>query len=153
MGALSAGRSRFASALAATVLTVLLLLLFGRTAELFLLLFIAVLFSLYLGAVADAIQRCTAVPRRWAVLLAVLLTLVLIAGFIWIFVPPVVSQTQALLKVLPQYIINTESAIDQVIARNPALRSVWHPGEHRVILAVYDQVSRYFADVVPNLFS
>ncbi|HEU4642768.1 MAG TPA: AI-2E family transporter [Gemmatimonadaceae bacterium] len=152
MSALSTGRFRFGSALAATVLTVLLLLLLGRTAELFLLLFIAVLFSLYLGAVADAIQRRVTVPRRSGVLLAVLLTLVIIAGFIWIIVPPVVSQTQALLKVLPQYIINTESAIDQMIARNPALRSVWHPGEHRVILAIYDQVSGYFADVVPKLF-
>lgn len=152
MSALSTGRFRFAPVLAGTILTVLLLLLLGRTAELFLLLFIAVLFSLYLGAVADAIHGRTALPRRSAVLLAVLLTLAVLAGLIWILVPPVVTQTQALIKVLPTYVVNTETAIDQIIARNPALRSVWHPGEHRVILAVYDQVSGYFSDVVPKLF-
>ncbi|HEX6535899.1 MAG TPA: AI-2E family transporter [Gemmatimonadaceae bacterium] len=153
MSALSTGRFRFAPVLAGTILTVLLLLLLGRTAEIFLLLFIAVLFSLYLGAVADAIHGRTSVPRHTAVLLAVLLTLAVLAGLIWILVPPVVTQTQALLKVLPTYIVNTESAIDQIIARNPALRSVWHPGEHRVVLAIYDQISGYFADVVPKLFS
>lgn len=146
------GRFRFAPVLAGTVFTVLLLLLLGATAQLFLLLFLAVLFSLYLGAIADVIHRRTGFPRPAAVLLAVLLTLGLLVGFIWLLVPPVVAQTQALLQVLPDYILNLEHGIDQAITRNPALRSVWHPGEHRVLLAVYQQASGYFADVVPKLF-
>ena len=48
-------RFRFAPLLAATVLTVLLLWLFGTVADVLLLLFLAILLSLFLGAVADAI--------------------------------------------------------------------------------------------------
>lgn len=146
-----AGRFRFAPVLAATVFTVLLLLLLGKTAELFLLLFIAVLISLYLGAVADALARRTRLTRRWSVLVAVLLSLGALAGFFWLFVPPVVAQTQQLLKVLPNYVIAWESGIDQVLATNPALRSLWQPGQHNVLVAVYDQISRYFTNVLPKL--
>ena len=151
MSALSTGRFRFGPVLAGTIVAVLLLLLLGSTAEIFLLLFLAVLFSLYLGSIADAIHRRTQLDRRLAVALAVLVSLGALAGFIWLLVPPVVSQTQALLKVLPDYLVNLENGIDQAIARDPALRSVWRPGEHRVLLAVYEQASLYFADVVPKL--
>ena len=44
---------RFAPVLAATILTILLLWMVGKTAEIFLLLFISILISLYLGAVTD----------------------------------------------------------------------------------------------------
>ena len=64
MSALAAGRFRLAPALTAVVLTVLLLWLFGTAAEIFLLLFISVLISLYLSAGADVIQRHTGMPRR-----------------------------------------------------------------------------------------
>jgi len=147
----SAGRFRFAPVLAATVATVLLLLLLGKTAELFLLLFIAVLISLFLGAVADVLTRRTRIPRRPAVFVAVLLSLAALGGFLWLLVPPVVAQTQQLLKVLPNYILAWESGIDQALARNPALRSLWQPGQHNVLIAVYDQVSRYFTNVLPKL--
>jgi predicted PurR-regulated permease PerM len=152
VSALSTGRFRFAPVLAGTVVTVLLLLLLGATAQLFLLLFLAVLFSLYLGAIADVVSRRTHLPRRVAVVLSVLVSLGALVGFGWLLIPPVVEQTQALLKVLPSSILAWENAIDQAIARNPALRSVWNPGQHRVLLAVYNQISVYFADVVPKLF-
>lgn len=152
MSALSTGRFRFGPILAGTIIAVLLLLLLGSTAEIFLLLFLAVLFSLYLGSIADAIHHRTQLNRRAAVVLAVLVTLGALTGFIWLLVPPVVAQTQALLKVLPDYLVNLENGIDQAIARDPALRAVWNPGEHRVLLAVYEQASLYFADVVPKLF-
>jgi predicted PurR-regulated permease PerM len=152
VSALFAGRFRFAPVLAGTIITVLLLLLVGATAQLFLLLFLAVLFSLYLGAIADAACRRVRMPRRVAVLASVIITLGAIVGFVWLLVPPVVAQTQELLRVLPTSILSWENAIDNAIARNPALRSVWKPGQHRVLLAVYNQVSVYFADVVPKLF-
>ena len=152
MSALPTGRFRFTPVLAGTIVAILLLLLLGATAEIFLLLFLAILFSFYLGAIADAIHRRTQISRRAAVALAVLASLGALVGFLWLIVPPVVSQTQALLKVLPDYILNLENGIDQAIARDPALRAVWRPGEHRVLLAVYEQISVYFADVVPKLF-
>jgi len=145
-------RFRFAPVLAATVITLLALLLLYSTAELFLLLFIAVLISLYLGALSDGIQSRTGWPRRGAVALAILASLAVFVGFIWLLVPPIVEQTQALVKVLPDTILRWDSAIDQALARNPALRSLWNPGQHRVLLAVYEQTSRYFTDVLPKLF-
>ena len=145
-------RFRFAPVLAATVITLLALLLLYSTAELFLLLFIAVLISLYLGALSDGIQSRTAWPRRGAVALAIIASLAVFVGFIWLLVPPIVEQTQALVKVLPDTILSWDSAIDQALARNPALRSLWNPGQHRVLLAVYEQTSRYFTDVLPKLF-
>ncbi|HEY7895319.1 MAG TPA: AI-2E family transporter [Gemmatimonadaceae bacterium] len=151
-GAGGSSRFRFAPVLAATVLTVLALLLLYSTAELFLLLFIAVLISLYLGAVADGIQRRTTWSRRPAVALAILGSLAVFVGFMWLLVPPIVDQTQALVKVLPDTILRWDSGIDQMLARNPALRSLWNPGQHRVLLAVYEQASRYFTDVLPKLF-
>jgi predicted PurR-regulated permease PerM len=151
-GAGGSSRFRFAPVLAATVLTLLALLLLYSTAELFLLLFIAVLISLYLGAVADGIQRRTSWPRRPAVALAIVGSLAVFVGFMWLLVPPIVEQTQALVKVLPDSILRWDSAIDQALARNPALRSLWNPGQHRVLLAVYEQTSRYFTDVLPKLF-
>ena len=145
-------RFRFAPVLAATVITLLALLLLYSTAELFLLLFIAVLISLYLGALSDGIQSRTGWPRRGAVALAIIASLAVFVGFIWLLVPPIVEQTQALVKVLPDTILRWDSAIDQALARNPALRSLWNPGQHRVLLAVYEQTSRYFTDVLPKLF-
>lgn len=145
-------RNRFAPVLAATVITLLALLLLYSTAELFLLLFIAVLISLYLGAVSDRIQSRTGWPRRAAVALAIVASLGVFVGFIWLLVPPIVEQTQALVKVLPDTILRWDTAIDQALARNPALRSLWNPGQHRVLLAVYEQSSRYFTDVLPKLF-
>ncbi len=153
MNALTAGRFRFAPLLTAVVITVLLLKLFGRAAEVFLLLFIAILISLYLGALSDAIHRRSRLPRRGALLVAVLLTLGGIAGLFWLLVPPVVEQTQALVKVLPNYIVNWENGIERFIARFPALREVWRPGEHKVLVAVYEQVAHYFNDVLPKVAS
>ena len=58
------GRFKFAPILASVVLTVLLLWMVGRAADIFLLLFLAILISLYLGAVTDFFQRRARLPRR-----------------------------------------------------------------------------------------
>src|SRR5919202_3802564 len=153
MSALTTGRFRFAPILAATVFTVLLLILLGRTADIFLLLFIAVLVSLYLGAIADVVHRRAGLPRRAALFLSVVATLAAIVGLFWLLVPPVVEQTQGLLRVLPGMVLNWERGIDGAINRMPALRAVFPPGEHRVLLAVYDQVAGYVSEIFPKLVS
>lgn len=153
MSALAGGRFRLAPALTAVTLTVLLLWLVGAAAEIFLLLFIAILISLYLGAVTEILYRRTGIPRGAAIWVAVLATLAGIIGLFWLLVPPVVEQTQALVRVLPTYITAWESGIERSIARIPALSSIWRPGEHRVLLAVYEQVAGYFNDLLPKLAS
>lgn len=144
-------RFRFAPILTATVLTVLLLWLVGKTADLLLLLFIAIIFSLYLGAVAEYFTVRRRVPRGAALALALVLTVAGVAGLFWLLVPPVVEQTQQLFKVLPTHIANWEAGIERAVARVPALQAVWQPGEHKVLIAVYDQVSGMFTDVVPKV--
>jgi len=59
----SKGRFRFAPILTATVLTVLGLWLFGRVAQVLILLFMGVLISLYLRAVAGWFERRLHLPE------------------------------------------------------------------------------------------
>ena len=148
----SAARFRFAPILTATVVTVLLLWLFGSAAHIFLLLFGAILISLYLGALAGQIEARLRLPRRAALLLAIFSTLGAVVGLLWLLVPPVVEQTQGLFRVLPTYIAGWESRIEQAMSRIPGLAESWKPGEHRVLLALYQQVSSQFQDIVPKLF-
>jgi predicted PurR-regulated permease PerM len=144
---------RFAPLLTATVFTVLLIWLTGQVAEVFILLFLGILISLYLGALADALHRHGRIPERLAFMLAIALTFGGVALLFWVLVPPLIAQTQELIKVLPAYIGGWESAIDRMVAKVPALRSVYTPGEHRILLAVYTQVSGQFGNVVPKVLS
>jgi predicted PurR-regulated permease PerM len=144
-------RFRFAPILTATVLTVLLLYLFGKTASIFLLLFIAILISLYLGAVAEVFQNRLRLPQRVALACAVALTVAAIATLLRLLVPPVVEQTQALIKVLPQYVEAWEMQIGRFVARYPALSDMWRPGEHKLMNAIYEAVTGPLGDLVPKV--
>jgi predicted PurR-regulated permease PerM len=144
-------RFRFAPLLTATVLTVLLLWLFKSVAHVFILLFLGILISLYLGAVTDWVRRQLKVPDRLAFAVAIVFTLAALAGLFWILVPPVIEQTQQLVRVLPTYITTWENGIENSIGRMPGLRDFWRPGEHRILRAVYDQVAGQFNDVVPKV--
>jgi predicted PurR-regulated permease PerM len=148
----AAGRFRFAPVLAATIITILLLWMVGHAADIFLLLFLSILISLYLGAVTDFFQRRFRLPRGLAFSLALFGSLGGIVGLFWLLVPPVVAQTQQLLSVLPQQIEHWEEGIDRLVANIPALGGVWKPGEHKLLLAAYDQVAGSFGEVVPKVF-
>ena len=148
----TAGRFRFAPVLAATIITILLLWMVGHAADIFLLLFLAILISLYLGAVTDFFQRRFRLHRGIAFALALFGSLGAIVGLFWVLVPPVIAQTQQLLSVLPQQIELWETGIDRLMANIPALSGVWKPGEHRLLLAAYDQLTGSFDEVVPKVF-
>ena len=144
---------KLAPALATITLTILILWLVGSTASIFLLLFLSIIISLYLGAVRDVLVKRAMVPDRIAFALAIVGTLVAVVGLFALLVPPVVEQTRELVSVLPQKIASWESGIDRAISRFPAMREVWKPGEHKVLIAVYDQLSSTATDVVPKVFS
>ncbi len=137
-------RFRFAPILTATVLTVLLIWLFGTVAHVLILVLLGALISLYLRAVAGWFERHLRFPDRIAFTTAVLLTLGGLVLLFWILVPPVIAQTEELIRVLPTYITNWEAGIDRVVSRIPALAGVWKPGQHQLILAVWNQISGYF---------
>ena len=151
--AVGASRVRIAPILTATVLTVLMLWLFGRAAQIFLLLFGSIIISLYLGAVADFFDRRLHTPRRGSIALAVLVSLAGLIGLVWLLVPPVIQQTQQLVRVLPTFIEGWEASIERTVARFPGLQEMWRPGEHKVLVAVYEQLSSQFSDIVPKVFS
>jgi predicted PurR-regulated permease PerM len=148
----AARRFKFAPILTATVFTVLLLWLAGQVAHVFLLLFLGIMISVYLGALSTGLQRRLRIPPGWSLAAAVLVTLGGLALLFYILVPPLVVQTRELVRVLPTYITGWEAAIDRLVTRVPALASVYEPGQHKLLLALYDQVAGQFNDVVPKEF-
>lgn len=149
----AAPRVKLAPVLAGVVLTVLLLWMFGLTADVFILLFIAIIASLYLGAVRDFFVERGGMNPRWAFLLAVSLTVAAFALLLSVLVPPVYEQTRALIQVLPDYISNWEKAIDHFVTRFPGMRDIWPTGQHTLLRAVYDQVAAQATTVVPKVFT
>lgn len=144
---------RLAPALATVILTLLALWTVGLAASAFLLLFLAIIISLYLGAVRDILVKRAHLPDRLAFFFAVVGTLVGIIGLFTLLVPPVVEQTRSLITVLPAMITKWESGIDVFVSRFPAMREMWRPGEHKFLHAVYDQVSTGATEVFPKVFS
>lgn len=145
-------RLKLAPILTTVILTVLLLWMVGHTVGVFLLLFISIILSLYLGAVRDLLVKRAMVPERLAFFLAIVGTIVALGALIGLLVPPVIEQTRSLIDVLPVYITNWEQGIDRFVARFPALRGVWQPGQHQVLQAVYERLSTTAGDVVPKVF-
>ena len=145
-------RVRVAPILAGIILTLLLLWMLGATADVFLLLFIAIIISLYLGAVRDLLVERAHLPPKLAFFISVFGSAAALLGLFAILLPPVVEQTRALIVVMPAYIEAWETGIDKLVARFPAMRDVWKPGEHPLIGAVYDQAASQAQLLVPRVF-
>ena len=140
---------------ASVILALLLLYFLYSVAEVLLLLFIAVLFSLYLGGITDLLQRRMAVPRGLGIVIAVLITLAGAIGIGYMIVPPVMLQTQALLESLPLLMANWEAQIMASASRSPLVAQILgplEPGESHVG-GLLKEVGGYFRGVVPYLFS
>ena len=133
-------KTRFGPILAATVLTILLLWLFLEASHVVVLLFLAILISLYLGATADFFSQRLHLPRRSALPLAIIVSLAALAGLFWLLVPPVVQQTQALFAVLPAYIESWDRKLAELAASFPALEDV-SKGDGAIVGAMYGYLS------------
>ena len=138
---------RFGPLLAATILTILFVWLLIRTSHILLLLFLAILISLYLGAVADYITARFRVPRAPAIAIAAVVSLAALVGLIWLLVPPVVEQTQALISDLPRQMARWDAALAQLVERFPVLQQVQSPGRSQIFPVIYEQVTAVFADI------
>jgi predicted PurR-regulated permease PerM len=143
-------RVKFAPVLTATVLTILLLLLVRKAANVFVLLFLGVLISLYLRALAGVFERRFKIPDPFAYVASLLVSVGAIAVLLWVLVPPVIEQTQQLFKVLPDYIAGWEAGLERAMVKYPGLRDIVGPGDHRILRAVYDRLADSFGDVVPR---
>src|SRR5205814_10162140 len=112
----NAERVKLAPILTSIILTVLLLWMVGKTAGVFLLLFIATILSLYLGAVRDFLAKRFHFPDRPAFFVAVVGTIVALASLIGLLVPPVFAQPRALLDVVLDSTAHWEEGIDNFVA-------------------------------------
>lgn len=114
-------RVRFGPPLGAAVATVLLVWLLYTVSDVLLLLFIAVLMSLFFGSVTDVLVKRLSIPRPLAFTASVLLTLAAIYGLGALLVPPVVEQTRQLAAVMPQYVRAWQAALTRLSERFPAI--------------------------------
>ncbi|HXT17933.1 MAG TPA: AI-2E family transporter [Gemmatimonadaceae bacterium] len=147
------GRFKFGPILAATVLTVLGIWLFKTVAEVFVLLMLGILISLFWGAVAGLIERHTRLPEGACLAFAIIGSLSVLVLLGWILAPPVIDQTRKLIQALPDQVTAWENGIDGMANRMPALRDiVGPPGEHRMVHAVYDQFSGFFGTIPTKVF-
>jgi predicted PurR-regulated permease PerM len=142
----------FAPILTATVLTVLLLWLFKTVAQVFLLLFLGILISLYLGAVAAWLERHAKMPATAAFITAVVGSVGALILLAYILIPPVIAQTQGLIKSLPSFITTWELGLDNLVKKFPALAEEFPPGQHKMLTAIYDQLQSGIGNVVPRVF-
>jgi predicted PurR-regulated permease PerM len=117
------------SVLIATVFTILLLLFVHSVADVLLMVFVAALFSLYLGGIADFLQARVNVPRGVGLALALIFTALLAGGVGMLVVPPVLRQTQELISVLPAQIESWTTSLRELVTRYPVLEQVIHPDE------------------------
>ena len=147
-----AERPRYGGLLAAVVLTGIALYVVGRTAELFLLLFFAVLMALFLSAIADFVVRRTHVYRWVALTGAVLFSIGMTALVIALMSPPVTQQFTALSATLPATVAHLESAFDDIAARIPGLAAAYPPGQHRAVQVIASQMDAIVTGAAQRLY-
>ncbi len=140
--------------LIAAVFAVLLLLFVYSVAHVLLLLFIAALFSLFLGAISDFLEERFNVPRALGVLAAVIFTALLITGLVWLIVPPVLQQTQALLTALPGQVTMWVTSLRDLVGRYPLLAGVLPADEiDRQLTGIVSGAGAYLGGLFPYVFN
>ena len=149
---LRAAPRRFGPALAGVAAAALLVWLAGRVADLLLLLFIAILLAVYLGATTDFLLARTRLPRGAAFVAAIVGTIVAVLVIASLLIGPVVSQTRELLSVLPRYVPTWEAQLEGLIAGIPGLNELVRPGEHQLVQLALEEVRGFVGDVVPRVF-
>ncbi|MDB4875169.1 MAG: hypothetical protein JWM41_1615 [Gemmatimonadetes bacterium] len=144
---------RFGPILTATVLTVLGIWLFKTVAQVFVLLMLGILVSLYLGAVAGWLERHARVPEGMALAAAIIGSVGLLFLLAWILVPPVIEQTRQLVQQMPTFIDAWEKGIDELANKFPALRDMIGPSDqHRTVQAAYNELSGMFGSIPTKVF-
>jgi predicted PurR-regulated permease PerM len=141
--------------LIATVFALLLLLFLYSIAEVLLLVFIAILFAVYLSAITDSLQRRVGMPRPLGLLVALLITAVGAAGLIVLMVPPVLAQTQELLRVLPEQMLIWERQLRALALRNSFIAQLLGdlPAGDTYTGRIVGQAGAYFKGAVPYLIN
>jgi predicted PurR-regulated permease PerM len=144
---------RFGPALAGVAAAALLVWLAGRVADLLMLLFISILLAVYLGATADYVRVRTKLPHGASFAIALVGTILALAGIGSLLVGPVIAQTRDLLNVLPMYVPAWEAQLEALIARIPGVSGMFRPGEHQLVALALEEAQGFAGEVVPRVFS
>jgi len=139
----------------ATIFFLLLLLFVYSIAEILLLLFIAVIVSLYLAAITDAFQRRFSIPRPLGLTLAILLTTAAVMGVTYLIVPPVAQQTGELVQQLPRQLERWEDQLLTLGERSPMMVQFFGQIEEgeSYVGNIAAEIGSYFRGIVPYVFS
>src|SRR6185312_10577672 len=137
-------RVKLQPGLIGVVLTVLLLWLAGKVADVLLFFFLAVLIAVYLDALAAFIAKRAKVGKRASFALAMLVTFIALAGIGALLVPPVVEQTQQLITKLPDYAVAWKDRLARMLADFPALQAFVTPdSEAKIVSSALDQAQGF----------
>lgn len=137
-----------------TVFFLLLLLFIYSIAQILLLLFLAVLFALYLGAITNGLQRRLGVPRRAGLTLALLLTTAGAGGIGYLMVPPVTEQATELFYQFPRQLERWEAQLVDLAEDRPMVSNVLGQLEEgeTYVGTVLAEIGSFFRGIVPYLF-
>jgi predicted PurR-regulated permease PerM len=98
-------------------------------------------------------SAATKLDERFCLTIAILGSLGAVVLLAFVLVPPVVDQTRQLIQDLPRFINSWETGIDSLADRLPGMRDlVGNKGEHRTLIAAYDQVSGLFGSIPTKVF-
>ncbi|HEU4682416.1 MAG TPA: AI-2E family transporter [Gemmatimonadales bacterium] len=104
------------------LLAIILVALAVRTIDVLLVLFLAIILSIYLDAVSGFLQRRADVPPPVALAAAVALTLGGLVGVVFLIAPAVSAQVQDLIANLPQFLGKLDQTINGLFRSIPVLR-------------------------------
>ena len=110
------------------LLAVALVALAIKTIDILLVLFLAVILSIYLSSITDQLHRRLGMPKPLGLTLAVAATLGALVGVVLLIAPPVTAQVQDLLTNLPRYLTSLDTNLNDFIRSIPVLRRSAAPG-------------------------
>ena len=141
--------------LVATTVVVLLLLFAYSVAKILLLLFLAVLFALFLGAAADYLEGRFRLPRWAGLPVALFLALLALTGIGLLIIPPVLAQTSELISAMPMLLAQWETRLFSLAEEYPLLDQMLPPRADTggYFDATLERIGLYFAGLFPYLFS
>ena len=141
--------------LVATTVVVLLLLFAHSVAKILLLLFLAVLFALFLGAAADYLERRFRLPRWAGLPIALVLALLAFTSIGLLIIPPVLTQTSELISAMPTLLAQWEARLFSLAEQYPLLEQMLPPRAETgsYFDSTLERIGGYFAGLFPYVFS
>lgn len=133
----------------------LLLLFVYHVAVILGLFFISVLFALYLGGLTSFLDGKLAIGRGWGLIGALAVTAIGVTGIGWLVVPPVLQQTDELLRTLPSTAATLSDYLLDLGGQYPIVRG-FLPDAIAIetqFAALRNNLGDYFANLVPYLFT